>query len=82
MVHIFPNWLGSLLSIGLLCDAGCTATFDVDQVIITDKERNDLLSGHRSSETRMWIIDLEKPPAICAVVITEPQGTQANVIEF
>ena len=82
IVHVFPHWIGSLLSIGLLCDAGCTAKFTADGVTITDSSDTVILHGHRSQLTRMWTINLTPPPSISAVVITEPQGTQANVVDF
>ena len=78
IVHVFPHWIGSLLSIGLLCDAGCTAKFTADGVTITDSSDTVILHGHRSQLTRMWTINLTPPPSISAVVITEPQGTYAS----
>ena len=93
MVHIFPNWIGSLLSIGLLTDVGCSALFLHDSVVIKDSSDCEILRGYRSPLTKMWAIDLAHPknptrtcPAqttsLSATVITEPQGTQANIVAF
>ena len=35
-VHVFPGWIGSLLSIGVLCDAGMTAVYTATTVTISD----------------------------------------------
>lgn len=43
----------SLISIGQLCDAGCTATVDKDKINISYNEQV-VLSGHRSDETTLW----------------------------
>ena len=51
LAHIFPTLTsGSLLSIGLLCDHGCVATFQTDSVTIT---LNDtlLMRGHHAPLT-------------------------------
>ena len=83
MVHIFSEgWIGSLLSISRLCDAGCTATYNDSSVTITDSSNNVILRGGRSSTTRLWTLDLPASPSIAAVVITEPQGTQADIVSF
>ena len=46
-VDLFPNWVGSLLSIGLLCDHGLRAEYTKSTVTISDKEGAVILSGHR-----------------------------------
>ncbi|KAI2490331.1 hypothetical protein MHU86_24250 [Fragilaria crotonensis] len=63
--HIFPTLSsGSLLSIGLLCDHGCTATFNPHSVDIT-LDGATILTGTRSPTTNLWTIDLSahQPPA-------------------
>ena len=63
-VHLFPTLTGSLLSIGVLCDCGLTATYRASIVTITDDSGAILLTGHRSSTTRLWMVNLDKtaPP--------------------
>jgi hypothetical protein len=56
--HILPGLAhSSLLSIGKLCDAGCEATFDDQQVVIT-KNNTSLLRGQRDHSTGLWRIPL------------------------
>eukprot|EP01034_Spumella_vulgaris_P028684 gene28684-35585_t len=57
--HIFPGLIGSLLSIGILCDNGLTATYSKRKVIIR-RGRTVVLSGDRSQTSRLWMIDLNK----------------------
>ena len=56
--HVFPDLAtDSLLSIGQICDAGCTATFTKSDFRV---ECNGalLLHGERSPETRLWITSI------------------------
>ena len=62
--HIFPGLTGSLLSIGLLTDAGLTAVYTADAVVITDQKGIPVLSGKRSPTTRLWMIDLPGPSVV------------------
>ena len=62
--HIFPTLQGSLLSIGMLTDAGLTAIYTSDAVTIQDPAGSTVLSGTRSPSTRLWMIDLPAPEAI------------------
>ena len=55
--HIFPALTGSLLSIGMLTDAGLTAMYTAESVTIQDSEGVTVLSGARSPSTRIWMID-------------------------
>lgn len=56
--HVFPDLkTGSLLSIGILCDHGLRAIYDKDEVSIYNKD-DLILSGKRSPQTRLWMIDL------------------------
>jgi hypothetical protein len=58
VAHIFPHLSsGSLISIGQLCDAGCTATFDATTVTITYQYKV-VLSGTRSPITRLWHLNI------------------------
>ena len=71
--HIFPSLTGSLLSIGLLTDAGLTATYTSQSLVVTDSEGHTVLSGTRSPINRLWMVDMERPcgraPEQCASVI-------------
>ena len=57
--HLFPS-LGntSLLSIGQLCDAGCTATFTASKVTVAHKNQIILSGSRKNSTQRLWIIEL------------------------
>lgn len=60
--HIFANLAsGSLLSIGQLCDAGCTATF-TDEKLYIYKDGKIILQGERSSDTnKLWTLNQKSP---------------------
>ena len=62
--HIFPSLQGSLLSIGMLTDAGLTAIYTSDAVTIQDAMGTTVLSGYRSPSTRLWMIDLPSPTTV------------------
>ena len=52
--HIVPELnTHSLISLGQLCDAGCTATINKDKIDVTYNE-NVVLTGTRSDETTLW----------------------------
>jgi hypothetical protein len=57
-VHIVPALKSaSLLSMGQLCDAGCTVTFDATSVtVFLDKKQ--ILCGGRNRETGLWHLSL------------------------
>jgi hypothetical protein len=56
--HILPGLAhSSLVSIGKLCDAGCEAKFDNQEVVIT-KNNINLLRGQRDRCTGLWRIPL------------------------
>ena len=58
IIHLFPELSSnSLLSIGQLCDVGCNATFDNEQVTITYKNEK-LLTGKRDHTTGLWMIPI------------------------
>jgi len=46
-----------LMSIGKLCDSGCTATFDKENVFIT-KNNKTIMKGNRSKTTNLWTLPL------------------------
>jgi hypothetical protein len=53
--HLLPLFRELLLSIPVLCDHGCTATFDEEHVTIT-KNNKLILQGPRDPRTRLWKI--------------------------
>lgn len=62
--HILPGLThSSLISIGKLCDAGCTANFDAHKVVIR-KENNTLLQGTRDLQTGLWRFPLTNTPTM------------------
>jgi hypothetical protein len=60
--HLFPNLAHALLSIGLLCDHGCTAIFDKQHVKIS-YENAIILTGYRDPETNLWKVPFQPTPA-------------------
>ena len=75
--HIFPSLQGSLLSIGMLTDAGLTAIYTSDAVTIQDAMGITVLSGYRSPSTRLWMIDL---PSSTTVSHTEESSYYASAV--
>jgi hypothetical protein len=63
IAHIFPA-LGntSLLSIGQLCDAGCTATFTADSVHIKLQEKLIIQGTCSLASNCLWTLDLATAP--------------------
>ena len=59
--HVFneiSSW--SILSLGVLCDAGCTATFSHDKLTVNMFDEV-VLNGYRDHTTSgMWMVDLTK----------------------
>lgn len=54
LTHVVPELNShSLVSMGQLCDAGCTATVDQNTIDIS-YEGNVILSGERSDTTTLW----------------------------
>ena len=84
IVHIYPSWIGSLLSVGLLCDAGLTATYTATDFTLSDNDNHIVLRGRRSLTTRLWTLDLPAivPLETASVVVTEPTGPQADCVRF
>jgi hypothetical protein len=63
--HIFPSLTsGSLLSIGQLCDFGCTVNFTNTDMTVYNKEKTKILIGHRDESTGMWRVPLPIPTVI------------------
>jgi hypothetical protein len=61
--HIFPTLTCSLISVGQLCDSGCTATFTANNVIIAYQGKT-IITGDRSPTNNLWYINLAAPSAV------------------
>ncbi len=57
--HVLPELSHSLISIGKLCDAGCTATFDAKKVVITHNQ-DEILTGKRNTQG-LWMLPTTHP---------------------
>jgi len=81
-VHLFPS-LGetSLLSIGQLCDAGCTALFTANKVTIKHNNTT-ILQGSRSPHSQnLWNIPLSNTPQKALSMVTMPHKA-AEIVQF
>ena len=59
---IFPHMTNmSLLSVGALCDANMTATFDKNSVKIYDSNNKCILKGQRDTNNGLWTLPLQNP---------------------
>ncbi len=86
--HIVPDLRsGHLISIGQLCDAGCTARLDKATIEIYYHDTL-ALTGHRDPLTRLWMLNLSDPTATEARTATHAchiarHGTsQADLVAF
>ena len=57
LAHKFPHLTYPLISIGQLCDNGCYATFDANDVRIYH-DNMIVLSGKRDPRTHLWTLPL------------------------
>jgi hypothetical protein len=58
--HILPGLVhNSLISVGQLCDNGCSVTFTQDQVTVS-KNGKSVMNGSRDPKSRLWRVDLKK----------------------
>ena len=73
--HVFPELLHPLLSIGKLCDAGCTATFTTDKLAIT-RNNHVVLRGTRTHDG-LWRVPLPSQTHYANFTIHEAAITQA-----
>ena len=74
--HIFPALTsGSLISIGQLCDYGCTAIF-TDKTVDILRHGISVLKGSRSPTTKLWSIDLEAAQTLTSNVSNASIGSQ------
>jgi hypothetical protein len=67
--HLFPDLTsGSLISVGQLCDHGCTAKFTADSVDITHCD-STVLHGTRTPATGLWHVN---SPSVCVQPVVPP----------
>jgi hypothetical protein len=58
--HILPGLVHkSLISVGQLCDNGCSFTFTQDKVTVS-KDKKCVMYGSRDPKSRLWRVDLKK----------------------
>jgi hypothetical protein len=66
-IRLFPHMRDFLLSLGRLCDNGCTANFTKDKCQIYDSAGRLLLTGTRNRATNfLWHLDPSKPDFLAA----------------
>jgi hypothetical protein len=69
--HTIPGLThSSLISIGTLCDAGCTAEFDQTKVVVKYQNKN-ILEGPRDTRTGLWRIPMNLTPTEQTVNTTQ-----------
>jgi hypothetical protein len=57
--HILPGLVhSSLISVGQLCDSGCSVTFTHYQVTVSRNGKN-VMYGSRDPKSRLWRVDLK-----------------------
>ena len=96
-VDVFPGFIGSLLSTGVLCDHGLIAIYTASHVHFLDPNGTLVLQGVRSPVTKLWLVDLASPTVptappplfplsppdfVSAAVITEACGTQQEIVDY
>jgi hypothetical protein len=58
--HILPGLVhNSLISVGQLCDNGCSVTFTQDQLTVS-KNETCVMYGYRDPKSHLWQVDLKK----------------------
>lgn len=79
--HVLPGLAhASLLSLGVLCDNGCTATFDNKKVTINHQNKI-VLTGNRDPITRLWHIPLSPTSQINKTALSVTSLTQCANME-
>jgi len=80
--HIFDNLdSGSLISIGQLCDHGCTAIFDKTQVTVS-LDTKIVLQGSRSPSTKLWHLNVPPSSAHTVNIVTKSQNLSNRIAFF
>eukprot|EP00804_Cyclotella_cryptica_P028768 CCRYP_018720-RA/>CCRYP_018720-RA protein AED:0.37 eAED:0.37 QI:0/0/0/1/0/0.25/4/0/1148 len=76
--HIVPGLTHNLISIGTLCDAGCTALFTANALTVTDAAGTTILSGARDTNApRLWKLNLRPHQDAIALHVARPRATLA-----
>ena len=71
-VHVFPSLAsGSLLSVGQLCDHGCTATFTSSLATIS-RNGHPIITDTRNKSTKLWNIGTKPLPSPLITQPTQP----------
>ena len=87
LAHIVPEMTThNLLSVGQLCDAGCTATITRDKIEVTH-DNTTILTGTRSDDTTLWHMDFPsevEPETIFPYYANAAVGmsTTADMVKF
>ena len=55
--HISPKIKHSIVSIGALCDSGCTVTFKIKYISVVYKD-DIILRGWRNNHSKLWYLPL------------------------
>ena len=80
--YIMPGFTNNLLSLGKLCDAGCTAALDKHHLLVHDRTGALILKGSRKTMgARLWRIDITPnaaPPQ--AQMVTAHVTPRPNII--
>ena len=75
--HILPNLQHNLLSVGQLCDAGLTALFSKNKVVI-QRDNQTIIEGQRNHQNGLWMTEL--PSQQCHM--TYMSKNTKNLIKF
>jgi hypothetical protein len=61
VLHAFPAMAkNSLLSVGQLCNEGCSVTFEIDGITIFNSIGKEILKENRGLDTGLWYINFHK----------------------
>jgi hypothetical protein len=64
LAHILPGLAQhSLLSVGQMCDSGCSVTFTASSVTVTNGG-STILTGNRDTQSNLWIVPLNPTPPL------------------
>ena len=77
--HIIPGFTNNLLSLGQLCDEGCTAHFDKQGLRIINAAGTTILTGTREIDgARLWRVDITPPSAMATPATLIPPEEPLN----
>jgi hypothetical protein len=64
LTHILPGLAqNSLLSVGQMCDSGCSVTFTASNVTVTNGD-STILTGKRDTQSNLWSVPLNTTPPL------------------